>query len=234
MVSIARLQEETDELTREAMRGPEYQAYITLPITRPRAQLVILQMGLFIRNRRDCWAAMSGNCPLDVKRVILLHEYEELVKDRFVEGGHYLLVTQQAKTVGLTKDEVDRAVPFPTTRAAIYGWLRIAKDWPWLEGFAASAVLEKVPDDRVHGGRGDATVSGEQWIKGLGVTWDDIPHWNVHRVADEEHTDMTSEVLERYVRSDTDYQRVIEASRASLDLYRAYWLGVAHAMAALP
>lgn len=234
MVSTMQIREETNELMREAMRGPEYQAYITTPITRPRAQLVVKQLGLFVRNRRDCWAAMMSNCPLDVKRVILLHEYEELVKDRFVEGGHYYLVQQQGKTVGLTPEEMDNAVPLPTTRAAMYAWVRIAKDWPWLEGFAASSILEKVNDDSIHGGRGHARVAGENWIKGLGITWDDIENWKVHREADEDHSEMTSEVLERYVRSAADYQRVIEASRASLDLYRTYWLGLSQAMAALP
>ena len=78
----AEWRKELGELVRDAMRSPELDHYFRVKITKPGAQVLITQLGLFIHHRRDCWSHVSGNCPhMSVKQKILQHEYGEVIKD---------------------------------------------------------------------------------------------------------------------------------------------------------
>ena len=59
----AEWRKELGELVRDAMRSPELDYYFKVKITKPGAQVLITQLGLFIHHRRDCWSHVSGNCP---------------------------------------------------------------------------------------------------------------------------------------------------------------------------
>ena len=77
------------EMVREHMRSPELEHYFSVKMNKPRAQLMITQLGLYIRHRRDCWALVSANCPvMAIKQAILQHEYGEVIKDQFSDYGH--------------------------------------------------------------------------------------------------------------------------------------------------
>src|SRR3989475_12740357 len=52
------------EMVREHMRSPELEHYFSVKMNQRRAQLMIAQLGLYIRHRRDCWAHVSANCPV--------------------------------------------------------------------------------------------------------------------------------------------------------------------------
>ena len=84
------------EVVRQVMRSPELDHYFGVKITKPGARVLITQLGLFIRHRRDCWAHVSGNCPhMPVKQKILQHEYGEVIKDAYTEHGHMELIVRQ-------------------------------------------------------------------------------------------------------------------------------------------
>ena len=234
MSLAADLNDRLNEVAREWGRSPEYQRYLSIEITRPRAQLLATQGGLFVRNRRTCWAYASATAPLDVKQYIVEHEHEELIRDEYIEGGHYQLWVQQGKVVGLTVDQMDNAVPLPATRAAMYTWAHMALTFPWLEAFSASAILERTNDNNLFEGGGHAAQAGRRWMKDLGLTWEEVPNFQVHRQADAAHNAGASSVLERHVRDNADIQRVETAARESLENYRVYFMGLALAMEAIP
>jgi pyrroloquinoline quinone (PQQ) biosynthesis protein C len=169
-----------------------------------------------------------------VKQYILEHEHEELIRDEYIEGGHYQLWVQQGKVVGLTVDQMDNAVPLPATRAAMYTWAHMALTFPWLEAFSASAILERTNDNNLFEGGGHAAQAGRRWMKDLGLTWEEVPNFQVHRQADDAHNAGASSVLERHVRDNADIQRVETAARESLENYRVYFMGLALAMEAIP
>ena len=50
----AEWRKELGELVRDAMRSPELDHYFKVKITKPGAQVLITQLGLFIHHRRDC------------------------------------------------------------------------------------------------------------------------------------------------------------------------------------
>ena len=52
------------ELARQTMSSPEADRYFSIPITKPRAQIILQQLSLYVRHRRDCWAFVSGNSPV--------------------------------------------------------------------------------------------------------------------------------------------------------------------------
>jgi len=223
------------KLARETMSSPELERYYSVPITRARARLLLQQLSLYVRHRRDCWAFVSGNCPvLAVKQKILAHEYEEMIRDAHSEHGHLDLIIRQGKAIGLTAKDILEAKPIPSTTATLYAWGWICKKKHWLEGLAAMTMTEWNQDDRLLAdlGGGHAARMGELWIKYLGVTWDDLPNWKAHRAADKEHVDMFLSIWEEFG-MDENEEIILQAARESEELYRVYQTGIADAVAAL-
>src|ERR1044072_58742 len=106
------------DVVRDAMRSPELEHYFTVKITKPGAQVLITQLGLFIHHRRDCWAHVSGNCPhMSVKQKILQHEYGEVIKDKYAEHGHMELIVRQGTALGMRGEQgVGERRPFAERR----------------------------------------------------------------------------------------------------------------------
>ena len=75
-MQIAQWRKTIGELVRDHMRSPELEHYFSVKMNKQRAQLMITQLGLYIRHRRDCWSLVSANCPVMlVKQAILRHEF---------------------------------------------------------------------------------------------------------------------------------------------------------------
>jgi pyrroloquinoline quinone (PQQ) biosynthesis protein C len=222
------------ELARETMKSPEVEKYFSVPITRPRAQIILKQLSLYVRHRRDCWAYVSGNCPvLPVKQKILGHEYEEMIRDSHSEHGHLDLIIRQGKAIGLTAKDILETKPIPATMATLYGWGWMTKAKSWFEGLGAMTITEWNQDDRLLGdlGGGHAYRMGQRWVDQLGLTWDDLPNWKAHREADKEHTDMFLPVLAEFAVGEKEAM-VLQAARESEELYRTYQAGITAAMQA--
>ncbi len=220
------------ELARKTMSSAEVERYFSIPITKARAQIILKQLSLYVRHRRDCWAYVSGNCPvLAVKQKILGHEYEEMIRDSHSEHGHLDLIIRQGKPIGLSAKDILETKPLPTTMAALYGWGWMTKAKSWLEGLAAMTITEWNQDDRLLGdlGGGHAYRMGQRWVEHLGLTWDDLPNWKAHREADKGHSDMFLPVLAEFAVGAGEAV-VIQAARESEELYRAYQAGIADAM----
>lgn len=220
------------ELARKTMSSPELERYFSIPITRNRAQIILIQLSLYVRHRRDCWAYVSGNCPvLAVKQKILGHEYEEMIRDSHSEHGHLDLIIRQGKSIGLTAADIMGAKPLATTTATLYAWGWMTREKSWLEGLAAMTITERNQDDRLLGdlGGGHAFRMGQRWVEQLGLTWDDLPNWKAHREADKEHADMFLPVLAEFAVGDKQ-ALVLRAAAESEELYRIYQSGIADAM----
>lgn len=221
------------ELVREFFLSPEMAQFYSIKVTPERAKLYISQLGIYVRQRRNYWPQVAANCPeFDVKQRILTHEYEELVEDEHSAVGHLDLVVRQGKELGLSAQEVLEAEPLPTTKAAIYGWWWIARHRPWQEALASSTIAEWTNDDRLLGdiGGGNCTRLAKIWARDLGFRPEQMPNFVAHSKADEKHSDMFLDVLERYV-SRASEQAVLATAKESMDIHRAYFGGMAMAMA---
>lgn len=224
---------ELGDVVRGFFLSPEMEQFYSLKITRERAILYILQLGLYVRQRRNYWPQVAANCPeLDVKQRILSHEYEELVEDEYSPVGHLDLIIRQGRELGLSQEEVLAAQPLPTTKAAIYGWWWIARHRPWQEALAASTIAEWTNDDRLLGdiGGGNCTRLARSWTRDLGFRSEQLPNFVAHSKADEKHSDMFLDILERYVPTGRE-EGVLSTAKESMDIHRAYFGGMAMTMA---
>jgi len=154
-----------------------------------------------------------------------------LVEDEHSKAGHLDLIFRQGKELGLSVDDVLKAEPLPTTKAAIYGWFWIARNRPWQEAIAASTIAEWTNDDRLLGdiGGGNCTRLYKIWKRDLQFDDAQMPNFTAHSKADVKHSDMFIDVLERYVAPGRE-QDVLHTAKESMDLHRAYFGGMAHAM----
>ena len=223
------------ELVRELFRSPEMAQFYGTKVTLARARLYLVQLGIYVRQRRNYWPQVAANCPeLEVKQRILSHEYEELVEDEHSGSGHVDLVVRQAREVDLSGEELLNAEPLPTTKACIYGWWWIARHRPWQEAIAASTIAEWTNDDRLLGdlGGGNCTRLARIWAKDLGFRPEQMPNFVAHSIADVKHSDMFLDVLEKHVAPGAE-QGVIATAKESMDIHRAYFGGMAMAMSQL-
>jgi pyrroloquinoline quinone (PQQ) biosynthesis protein C len=224
------------DMVRDHMKSRQMEHYFSVKMTKPRAQLMIKQLGLYIRHRRDCWSHVSGNCPeMAVKQEILKHEYGEVIKDQYSEFGHLDLIVRQGKAIGLTLDDVLHAEPLSTTLSTLYAWAWMTRAKSWIEGLAALTVTEWTNDDRLLGdqGGGHSTRMGKRWMEDLGLGWDDLPNFKVHREADEEHSDMFLPYLATFATGENE-RLALQAVRESLELFAIYRQGVTEEMERYP
>jgi pyrroloquinoline quinone (PQQ) biosynthesis protein C len=195
-----------------------------------RAQILAKQMALFVKNRRTCWGYAAAVSPhLDVKSVIARHEHEELVYDPRCGSGHFELYIKQGQKLGLRPEDIIEARPLPGTRTAFYAWIHMTKDWPWLASYATCVAVEKMNDNRVISGGGMSLRQGQRIIRDLGLTWKDLTSDDVHRTADEDHSDMTWGVFEQYATDPLSRQNVLQAAAEALEVYRSFFNIVAEA-----
>jgi pyrroloquinoline quinone (PQQ) biosynthesis protein C len=223
-------------MVRDYIRSPELERYFSVKMTKPRAAVMVTQQSLFVRHRRDCWAYVSGNCPvLGIKQRILEHEYDEIIRDQFSEYGHLALIIKQGESVGLRPEEIIHAEPLPATRATLYAWGWITKEKSWLEGLAAMTITEWCNDDRLLGdlGGGQSTRMAKRWMEDMGFTWKQIPNLQAHSQADEKHSDMFVPFLAEHATGEGE-DLAIQAARESLELNAIYRDGIAAAMESLP
>ena len=224
------------EMVRDHMRSPELEHYFSVRMNQQRAQLMISQLGLYIRHRRDCWANVSANCPvMAVKQAILHHEYGEVIKDQYSEFGHLHLIVRQAAKVGMSAEEVLNTKPIPSTTATLYAWAWITRAKSWIEGLSSLTVTEWTNDDRLLRdiGGGHSTRMGQRWAEDMDLTWRDMPNFDAHRQADEEHSDMFLPFLAEHATGEKE-QLALDTVKESLELFALYREGVAFAMEKIP
>jgi pyrroloquinoline quinone (PQQ) biosynthesis protein C len=223
---------ELGNVVREAMRSPEIERYFSVKITKAGARTLTTQLGLFIRHRRDCWANVSANCPhMSVKQKILQHEYGEVIKDDYTEHGHLDLIVRQGKALGLTADQALNVEPLPSTMATLYAWGWMTREKSWLEGLVSLSVTEWANDDRLHNDMGGGLSSrmAQRWMDDLGFGWEQMPNFKVHSQADEEHSDMFLDDLERFAVGEKE-ALVVQAAKESMELHKIFRGGIAAEM----
>jgi pyrroloquinoline quinone (PQQ) biosynthesis protein C len=209
------------------------EAFYSVPVTPERARIYFVQLGHYVRHRRDFWPQVAANCPhFEIKQLILAHEYEEIVEDEHSASGHFDLVLRQAREVGLDAAALFNGEALPTTKAANYAWAWIARHKPWQEALVASTIAEWTNDDRLLGdiGGGNCTRLMRKWRDDLGFTKERMPNFVAHSRADEKHSDMFLAALERYVPPEAE-SGVLATAREAMEIHGVYFGGMAAAMA---
>jgi pyrroloquinoline quinone (PQQ) biosynthesis protein C len=221
------------EMVREGARSYEENHYFEVPMTIPKAQLMMLQHIAFIKNRRRCWLWVLSNCPEEsVRNVILQHEYEEAIKDEFSEKGHLDLSVRQSMAVGLKPEDCVNPGPLFTTQLTSYSWAWIAKESHWLKGLASLNITEWFNDNRLLAdlGGGASARRIKQWSRDLGFTIEQMPDFKAHNKADEAHGEQFLRVFEEFASRPEEERLVIEGAKEGIRLHGFFREGVAQAM----
>jgi hypothetical protein len=69
----------------------------------------------------------------------------------------------------------------------------------------------------------------KRWMDDLGFGWDQMPNFKVHSQADEEHSDMFLEDLERFAVGEKE-ALVYQAAKESMELHKIFRGGIANEM----
>ena len=212
-----------DDMVNQWYETPEIRRMLAVPLTPTRLAFRHLHMTFFSNNRRDCWAAVSSQAPLDVKRAIWEHEKDELIFDARMGKAH---VTEEDLGSARESDMI------PGARAAFYAWIYCAKGKPWLEGLACSHILERRNNDQiVTGGTLTQRLVKRQELE-LGIKRKDQDiGTQVHLVADVEHSDLLDRIFRRYVVDESTVQQVLRGAEESLAIERCFHGAIATAMA---
>src|SRR5207247_7742146 len=69
----------------------------------------------------------------------------------------------------------------------------------------------------------------KRWMEDLGFGWEQMPNFKVHSQADEEHSDMFLDDLERFATGEKE-ALVYQAAKESMELLMIFRAGIANAM----
>ncbi len=230
---VARLEGELNQLANAQFETPEFELFLTVPLTMERARFFSLQHVLYNLNRRDCWGYVQGRAPWEVKRVIWQHEQDELIHDPRGGADHRVLMANQALVLGATEDEVANITPTPLLEAVFTGFIYLAATLPWLGALTASHFLERRNNRDVVKGGGASARWRDRLVNELSIDPATLISSNVHVEADVDHSNDIWAAIANHVVDDRSYRQVIDGARACAVLDRAYRVAQAHGMAAL-
>lgn len=221
------LQLEIDALILRYMENIRWFDYSENRLTSQGAGEYVKQHGVFTRHSRCCWAQVVGNCPeVEARRFIVAENlYEEEGSD---ENSHYLKLVRMGQALGLTAEQVHRATPLPSTRAAMLIWETLCKDRHWILGCVAKASLEQV--NQVQCGEMSAT-EGHRWMRTLGLSKDEVEFWLMHDELDKEHGSGAFELALKYLPEARGIDRadVLTAVEDSMMAWKIFLDGIADA-----
>ncbi len=192
-------------------------------LTPEAAKNFVKQFGLFTRHSRQCWANVVGNTPvLEVRRFVVEENLWE--EEANAETAHYTLMVRMGKALGLSEDDVDNAVPLPTTQVAFLAWETLTKNRRWLEGLAAKMTLERLNQKDL--GNLSAVEAG-RWTRQLNLSEADVEFWTLHAEVDQIHGDGTLDLILQHATSSEQLEECLAAAEASLAAFKIFLDGIA-------
>ena len=214
--------------------SPAFRRLLSIRFSKERAQHYMIQMTHYVRNRRDCWGYVQGAAPLDVKRLIWAHEQEELMGDKTAgKLDHITLAIKEGEVLGLTKEDFERIQPIDGAISCFYAWIFLARDRPWLEALAASAILEMRNSEELICGGSLSRRIGEKWEADLGIPLKRQINTAEHVQADVEHAHLLLEVAPNYSQTEEGQRAILRGARESMIIDRVYRNHLADLLAGL-
>jgi len=232
---IEKVWQELVKMVNAQFDTPPFRRLLNIPFSRERAQALSIQMKHYVANRRDCWGFVSGAAPLSVKRIIWEHEGEELMGD--TEAGkadHITLAVREGEIFGLAAADFERVRPLDAAVACFYAWIHLAKDRPWREAIAASAILEmRNSDELVRGGSLSYRV-GKNLERDLGIPLKRQINNAEHVEADVAHGHLLLDVAREHCKTEEAHEALLRGARESLMIDRAYREQLANLLESIP
>jgi pyrroloquinoline-quinone synthase len=124
--------------------------------------------------------------------------------------------------LGLSRSEVVGAAPLPSTAALIHWFEYSTKILPFLEGVAAINIAA---EGQVVGAFAPFARALERHY---GLSRDAVAFWDVHEIADADHSDVGDHIVIKHARSEEAQAGVRRAVETSLSMWWQFFDGIEH------
>lgn len=185
-----------------------------------------VQFFLQVREFPRAVSAMHANCPFPDERIELAESIYEEETGR-ISGcnlPHPELFIRFGEAVGLARAEMVEGEPLPATRALI-DWFELStKQRSFIE---AAAAINLAAEGQVPGAFGPLA---RQLEKHYGLSTEAVQFWDVHEVADAEHSSVGDNIVIRHATDARTQARVREALQHSLDAWWQFFDGIRSAL----
>ena len=208
---------------------PLWHAIAAGKVSRPGLQLFAQQFFLQVREFPRAVSALHANCPFADERIKLAESVYEEETGR-ISGcnlPHPELFLKFARGLGMARESLTEARPLPGT-AALIDWFELSsKQRSFIEGAAA---INLAAEGQVPGAFGPFARALE---KHYGLSRDDVAFWDVHEIADRDHSDIGDHIVVRFASNDEWREKTRRAVSHSLDMWWQFFDGMERAIAPL-
>jgi pyrroloquinoline-quinone synthase len=171
-------------------------------------------------------SALHSRCPDLAERLKLAESvYEEETGKLSGSKPHPELFLDFAAGLGLGREAMLRAEPLASTTALIHWFEYSTKVLSFLEGVAAINLAAE----------GQVVGAFAPFARGLqqhyGLSEPEVAFWDIHELADAEHSDVGDHIVVRGATSDEAQDLVRRAVRTSLAMWRQFFDGMDRAYA---
>lgn len=166
-------------------------------------------------------SALHSRCDDLGERVKLAESiYEEETGRLSGSKAHPELFLDFAAAVGVPRAEMLAARPLPSTAALIHWFEYSTKILPFYEGVAAITLAA---EGQVVGAFGPFARALE---KHYGLSGPAVRFWDVHELADAEHSDVGDHIVMTFAVTDERQEAIRNAVRTSLGMWRQFFDGM--------
>ena len=186
-------------------------------LARGQLKLFAVQFFLQVREFPRAVSAMHANCPFPEERRELAESVYEEETGRLSgsDQPHPELFIRFGEALGLKRAELVEGRPLPATRALI-DWFELStKQRSFIE---AAAAINLAAEGQVPGAFGPMA---RRLQENYGLSREAVEFWDVHEIADAEHSGVGDHIVVRHATDAAIQARVRDALQHSLD---AWWL----------
>jgi pyrroloquinoline-quinone synthase len=210
------------EARRTFGRHPLWLAIADGKLRREQLKPFAVQFFLQVREFPRAVSAMHANCPFPKERMALAESIYEEETGRIsgCNQPHPELFIRFGEAVGLARAEMTDGRPLPATRALI-DWFELStKQRSFIE---AAAAMNLAAEGQVSGAFGPMA---RRLQENYGLSRDAVAFWDVHELADAEHSAVGDNIVVRHAIDGATQARVRDALHHSLDAWWQFFDGM--------
>ncbi len=190
-------------------------------LSRPRLQGFARQFFLQVLEFPRAVSALHSRCPDREERIKLAESvYEEETGKLSGTKPHPELFLDFCAGLRLPRGEVLAAAPLPSTAALIHWFEYSTKILPFLEGVAA---INLAAEGQVVGAFGPFARALQ---KHYGLSEAEVAFWDVHELADAEHSDVGDHIVVKHATTDELQAAIRRAVHTSLGMWWQFFDGM--------
>lgn len=193
---------------------------------REQLQRFAVQFFLQVREFPRAVSAMHANCPFPQERKELAESVYEEETGRLsgCNEPHPELFLRFGQALGLARADMIDGEPLPATRALI-DWFELStKQRSFIE---AAAAINLAAEGQVPGAFGPMARRLQEHY---GLSREAVEFWDVHEMADAEHSEVGDNIVVRHATDAAIQARVRDALQHSLDAWWQFFDGIQAAL----